>query len=298
MTYIILLLIILLILLVRRMNTEHLILLSSHKLEYNSVRKNITDYVKNKTTPLVKYSPPKNKVIDPNIPRNVYMVWHSSIIPPKMKENLDKSIKNNKEFDFIIYNNDKCREFIKDNFESAVLDAYDRLNPMAYKADLWRCCILYKYGGIYLDIKFMPVDGFKFIDIVDKERFMLERETTKSYWKDGTYGICNSLIIAKAGNEILKDCIENIVDNVNNNYYGFNDLYPTGPGLLGQIYFEHKKKFDDVDLFFTGFINDKYTIQLNNSIILQSYPEYQKERLSGGQKTYGVLYQEKNIYKR
>ena len=296
MTIILILIIILLVYSLTRspQNFEHLVMLRDHKLEYNPNRYNIARYIRNKTLPIIKYTSPKNRIINPDIPLNVYMMWHASILPPKMKENLDRAKRNNPEIKFVIYNNDDCRSFIRNNFDEKVLNAYDRLKPAAYKADLWRYCVLYKLGGIYLDIKFMPVNGFKFIDIVDKERFMLERDGT--FWSKGTYGISNAMIVVKAGNEILLDCIENIVDNVNNDFYGFNDLYPTGPGLLGQVYFEHKKRYDNLDLFFTGFIDGKYTIQLNNSIILQSYPEYQKERTNGGQKTYGVLYKQRQIY--
>jgi len=44
-----------------------------------------------------------------------------------------------------------CDEFIKDNFEEVVYDAYSRLPMDVMKADLWRYCIIYKYGGIYAD---------------------------------------------------------------------------------------------------------------------------------------------------
>ena len=54
-----------------------------------------------------------------------------------------------------------CREFIKNNFDLDILNAYDILKPGAFKADLWRCCILYIYGGIYLDIKYGCFAGFK-----------------------------------------------------------------------------------------------------------------------------------------
>ena len=66
--------------------------------------------------------------------------------------------------------------------------------------------------------------------------------------------------------------------------------------LLGQIYLEHKKKYDDIELFFVGFQNNRYTIQYKNSIILQSYPEYQQERINDGKPTYIELYKKQNIY--
>ena len=45
-----------------------------------------------------------------------------------------------------------CRRHIETHFDSSVLRAYDSLIPTAFKADLWRFCILYTNGGIYGDI--------------------------------------------------------------------------------------------------------------------------------------------------
>lgn len=278
-------------------NQEHLILLRKHDPTYIANKFKIKNFIKLKTTPVVKYNSRIQRTIDENIPKDVYMVWHTNNLPPKMKFHLDECIKNNRELTFHIYNSDDCRNYIIENFDHRVVNAYDRLNPIAYKVDLFRYCVMYKSGGIYVDIKMMPVDGFKFIDVMDKERFTLERDAWyRSVWMTDSYGICNAFIIAKPNNEIFLDCIENIVDNVDNDFYGFNDLYPTGPGLLGKIYFEHKKTFDDFDLFFVGMVDGNYTIQLNNSIILQSYPEYSKERSNGGKQQYGTIYNNRQIY--
>jgi hypothetical protein len=108
-------------------------------------------------------------------------------------------------------------------------------------------CFIYNWC-IYVDITFMLVDGFKFIDIIDKETFTLERYG--NFWENNTFGICNGLIDAKPGNQILHDCIDTIVDNVNNKFYGFNVLYPAGPGLSGEIYFKYNQRYDNINLFF------------------------------------------------
>ena len=54
-------------------------------------------------------------------------------------------------------------DFIKNNYPVDVLEAFNKLIPGAYKADLWRYCVLYKLGGIYLDIKYSCVNNFKLI---------------------------------------------------------------------------------------------------------------------------------------
>ena len=70
-----------------------------------------------------------------------------------MKENAEILQEQNPEFKYYLYDDDMCKEFIKDNFDDEILYTFNKLKPGAYKADLWRYCILYIKGGIYLDIK-------------------------------------------------------------------------------------------------------------------------------------------------
>ena len=53
-----------------------------------------------------------------------------------------------------LFNDDACREFLAMTFPTDVVYAYDLLIPTAFKADLWRYCILYMFGGVYMDIKY------------------------------------------------------------------------------------------------------------------------------------------------
>ena len=44
-----------------------------------------------------------------------------------------------------------CDDFIKNNFDEKTYQAYSMLPINVMKADLWRYCIIYYYGGIYAD---------------------------------------------------------------------------------------------------------------------------------------------------
>ena len=45
-----------------------------------------------------------------------------------------------------------CETFIRNNFSEEIFNAYKKLNIGAAKADFWRCLVLLKHGGIYLDM--------------------------------------------------------------------------------------------------------------------------------------------------
>lgn len=237
------------------------------------------------------------------IPLNLYLTWGTKELPPKMQENVDRMRIVNPEFNIQLFDDDDCREFIKNNFQEDIVVAYDTLIPGAYKADLWRLCILYCNGGIYADIKLNCINNFKFIALTEKEHLVLDRP---GYWIEGRVGFYNALIVAKPKNNLLLRCINKISENVKNKYYGFNLLYPTGPGLLGEEYCkeyesiidkeEEKDKIDLIDLCLTISKNKIYII-FNNVPILEHYKEYREEqKLFAKTLSYGELYNLKQIY--
>jgi mannosyltransferase OCH1-like enzyme len=224
---------------------------------------------------------------DSILPLNVYTCWHTKDLPPLMKKNYDKLILDNSELKFNLYDENECREFIKKYFNSHVLNAYDSLIPCSYKSDLWRYCVLYIYGGIYIDIKFGCVNNFKLISLTEKEYFVRDR--------DPPGGTLTGLIACKPGNVILFSCISFILQNVKYKFYGKDSLCPTGPGLLGRFFTTNQKK--QMELYFEN-CGSIYYICYNNIIILKMYDEYRVEQ-SKYQKNhyYANLWNQKQIYK-
>lgn len=105
-----------------------------------------------------------NSNLNIEIPNNIFQTWQDKKLPPLMYLAIQNIKKLNPRFKYYLFDDDECREFIKNNFYIDFLNAYDNLIPGAYKADLWRYCILYKKGGIYLDVKYTPINGFKFFN--------------------------------------------------------------------------------------------------------------------------------------
>lgn len=57
------------------------------------------------------------------------------------------------EYKHVILDDNEIRNFLKEHFTDDVLETFNSLKEGAHKADLARYCLLYMYGGIYLDIK-------------------------------------------------------------------------------------------------------------------------------------------------
>ena len=231
-----------------------------------------------------------NLVENAEIPLKLFQTWHTKTLPPKMKYFVDKLKRDNPEFKHYLFDDNDCREFIREFFPDSVLDAFDQIVPGAYKADLWRYCVLYIYGGIYLDIKFQCIDGFKLIELTQKEYYVRDRK-----WDE--VGIYNALLVCKPNNEILHKCIYAIVDNVKNKYYGINPLQPTGPQLMNKFFTPSEIKNMELSLDPGGqYIN--YTNSKNDTFhIMYPYPDYRTEQQQLSKTPYYAhLWRQKAIY--
>lgn len=246
------------------------------------------------------------------IPLKLYQTWEvKDNLPLNMKNNVDQLKRNNPEFEYFLYDDTMCRDFIKDNFPKDVLYAYDKLIPGAYRADLWRYCILYKNGGVYLDIKYRCMNGFKLIALTEKEYFVRDFENFEEI------GIYNALMVCKPDNSILLKCINKIVENCQTEYYGPNYLYPTGPHLLNkyfsksdidelemELHYDENNRVHHIDDKQINYFSIKYRISMDNIHvkyckvhILEAYPEYVLDRMNHSKNPYYMdCWENKNIY--
>ena len=261
------------------------------------IRTNAIKYYKENSIVLDKknkYSISENSTNVKVITLNIFTTWNNKDLLPDMKIDTELIKNTNPEFKYYLYDEDDCRSFIKQYFDKDVLDSYDKLIPNSYKSDLWRFCILYIYGGVYLDIKFVPSNDFKFIYLTDKEYFGLDKQPAL---EPENLGVYTGLIICKPKNEILLNCINMIVKNVKIKYYGNSSLSPTGPFLLGRMYFNKYSDCNEIKWFLTTNDDNTMNIVYNNNIILHQYSTYRKEQSEKLIKIhYGDLWNQRKIY--
>jgi len=222
------------------------------------------------------------------IPCDIYQTWYTKDLPEKMRERVELLKSQNPKFNHYLFDDNDCRDFIKEHYATDVLDAYNSLVPGAFKADLWRYCVLFIKGGIYMDIKLICVNGFKLIELTETNHFVLDRPENSIY---------NALIVSQKGNIFLYKAIRQIVDNVKEKYYGKGCLAVTGPELLGDVAI--KNRFN-VNIDLRHYKRGGYIIYKNRFIVSTEYPEYDSERKnmynSVNLKRYDQLWEERAIY--
>jgi mannosyltransferase OCH1-like enzyme len=217
-----------------------------------------------------------------NIPGDVYNVFR-------------ETIKLNPEFKIKYYSDKDSRDFIKNNFENEILLTYDKLIPGAYKADLFRYCILYKNGGIYSDLtQRFTIPFNKLIDLEKDNLYLVKDiEHYKINGEGSSKGIQISFMVSRPGNEIFLKAIKQIVKNANDKYYGDNPLHPTGPTLFYNILQDYKGDYK-MELKETGknkIVNDK-----GETVIISKINNHQSVILRN-RDHYTILWRNRRIYK-
>ncbi|MCE9581882.1 MAG: hypothetical protein K8T20_05125 [Planctomycetes bacterium] len=216
----------------------------------------------------------------PVIPARLFQTWRDAKnLPPRMREATERLRSNNAGLEHQVFGDADCRDYLDAHFGTEVRQAFDDLVPGAYKADLWRYCVLYREGGIYLDIKFVEVGEFRVSSLLGRERFVLERKV--NLWRPGSWGLYNALLVCLPGNEVLKTCIGRIVEGVKLRAYMSSPMHLTGPGLLGEVHFgiqntpeELSRKVQPFDLCYA---QEGGAVLRDRARVLREYPEYRRE---------------------
>jgi hypothetical protein len=161
-----------------------------------------------------------------HLPKKIFQTWRSTQVSEAMHQAVYSFIEQNPDWHYQLFTDAMQREFIQKHFSPDVLKAYDTIVPGAFKADLWRYCVLYIEGGVYLDIKFASLQSLNMLIPLDAE-FV-------SFKDHGPSAIYQAFLCAKPQHPFFKQVIDDIVKHAKIGYYGVCNLSPTGPVALGQ----------------------------------------------------------------
>jgi len=170
------------------------------------------------------------------IPKKIFQT-HKSIEfikrNPKLMNALNSWRKHSKEFEYYFYTDEICEKFMKENFEGEIYDAYKKLPISVMKADLWRYCIVYKYGGIYADADTICLTNPNYL--LKNAQIVCAPESDENY-------LCQWTFAAPPESPVLKSIIDLSVERIHKTtqFLGKNIVHVlTGP----QVFTEGIEKF-------------------------------------------------------
>ena len=136
------------------------------------------------------------------IPKHIYQTYKyqdTSLLPDILHKNLNE---NTRGYNYTYFNDQQCEDLLKTYFKPIVVDKFKSMKG-AHKADLFRYCLLYIQGGIYIDIKTIllkPLDS------------IFTKTSNAWYTVDGTsVGIYQGIIATPAYNPVMLILINHIL---------------------------------------------------------------------------------------
>jgi mannosyltransferase OCH1-like enzyme len=245
------------------------------------------------------------------IPRIIFRSNKSLSVEKSMEYYCHKKwIQMNPNYSMIWFTDKDELNFMK-KLGKTVLSTYTKLKPGAFKGDFWRSCILYKYGGVYVDSQCTIYDSLDtiFSDCFCDEKHQFISIRDPKYGNEIQHGIHNGFIACTKKNPFIKQHIKDIIENVKNNYYGNSPLDVTGPLCLSksiQKVNNTKKQFKlgknlgkyNFYLFELEYGPFQY-VKKNNDIILRkkySLISYFNQKILNKKTTYSSMWKNRDIY--
>lgn len=136
--------------------------------------------------------------------------------------------------DYRLWTREALVTFLGGVFGSRVRDAFERVRPYAYKADLARYCLLHHFGGWYIDYGLRSVSVPADLPPVDLIAFRDRQAHSHTAW-----AVQCGLVYARPALPALRDAVDMCVANIEGGYYGPTPLSPTGPDVLGRALAGH-----------------------------------------------------------
>jgi len=157
------------------------------------------------------------------IPKFCYQTWvtnRPNEISAPLRQLLEWNKKLNPDITFQLWNDTEIDIFIRNEFPGEIYAAFQAINPVlgAAKADFFRYCIIYKRGGIYLDLKSSIKIPGVFGNVIrpgDECLLDIRREEKEPYRGQWRYGSYEQWFLAYApGHPYLKYMIDRMTRSI------------------------------------------------------------------------------------
>ncbi len=164
---------------------------------------------------------------EPRIPKIIHQIWIGSPLPEKYLPLIDSWKKHHPDWTYILWDDAMIEALNLENKEQYALS-----NNWGQKADIARYEILYRFGGMYVDIDFECLKPF------DQFHHCYDYYTGVGY--SGRFAVFNGLIGSVPGHPILRACIDTL--DITTYYEGTSDhniLFTTGPFHQARCFVAH-----------------------------------------------------------
>lgn len=208
------------------------------------------------------------------IPKQIFQTFKSKKLPLLTKLHIWNMKRKNPEYRYFFYDDDDIESFLTNEFPPEYIENYNKLTIGAAKADFFRYAILYKKGGIYLDIDSAITKPLKEL-IKESDEAVISVERHKDLYVQ--WGL-----IFDKNHPFLKKTLELMLDNIATHRYPNNIHATTGPTVFSQAITQSLKEdptisyrlFDGIE--FRGYLKFKY--KLGKFFLYEKKAEHWKQK--------------------
>jgi mannosyltransferase OCH1-like enzyme len=169
------------------------------------------------------------------IPKIIHQTWKNNEIPDNWKDAVNSCKKINNDFEYILWTHESMEEFVAQYYPE-FLNTYTSYKHNIQRCDAFRYLVLYKYGGVYLDM-----------DIICKKNLsdLLQYDIVLSRSANIDASFTNAFYMVIPNHPFIKFCIDNLPNYVNSwSFFGthLHIMNSTGPMFLTNVINKYKLK--------------------------------------------------------
>ena len=160
------------------------------------------------------------------IPKIIWQTWMTKDLHPICQAQLENTMKLNPDWTHYLLLDDELDNFVNTEYAywPDVVECYHKLNIMVAKVDFWRYLVLYKYGGVYMDMDsamITPLDDF-----------ISEKDNAVITFEGNLENFVQWALIFAPNHPILKNTIELVIDNIKHDRFHNDICKTTGPEVF------------------------------------------------------------------
>lgn len=161
----------------------------------------------------------------PEIPRQIWQTYKTSLLPKKASE-CQRTWTTQNDVQYTFMDDEQISTFMRKYFDATTVQVFDSFPLGVMKADFWRYCVVYIYGGIYADIDTTALQPVSKWDIQKEDKFIVALENDIHF--------CQWTFASVPKHPVLEKVIEFVVAQASNGIDTSNEHFVhhhTGPGI-------------------------------------------------------------------
>ncbi|WP_367865140.1 glycosyltransferase family 32 protein [Pedobacter sp. WC2423] len=210
-----------------------------------------------------------------SIPKIIHQTFKTSKLPLLTRWHIARFRKKNPDYIYEFYDDQRIEAFLAQEYGAEVLSLYKKINIGAAKADFFRYAVLYKKGGVYVDID-SGINGSLNQFIEPGDAAIITREGNPDLFAQWA-------LIYSPEHPFLKKTMEMVLENIRQNKYPHDVHQMTGPTVYTKAIVESLKDNPEIPYRilgtdYNGYLKVKY--KLGKFFLYEKGDHWKKKQLT------------------